>query len=150
MRGVLGDPAQTMARLAAFQADPQAGFWVADGHRLAGASWWGPNRDRALAILTKAGLAPELDPLTFAAGSIYWLSRAQLQKLAALPLTAADFEPEMGQVDGTTAHALERAFVLISLQAGLHILETADLDGKGPENTDFSPAKTTAKEPDHS
>lgn len=150
MNGVLGDPKRTTARLAAFQADPQAGLWVADGHRLAGAAWWGPNRARALAILAKSGLASDLDPLIFAAGSIYWVNRALLQRLAALPLTAADFEPEMGQVDGTTAHALERAFGLISLQAGLNILQTADLEKRCQEITDFSPAGTTAKEPDQS
>lgn len=143
---VLGDPARTVARLASFEADPQAGLWVADGHRLSGAAWWGPNRDRAAAILTKAGLAPDLDPLIFAAGSIYWISSALLQQLAALPMTPADFEPEMGQVDGTTAHALERAFGLISLQSGLKTFQTSDLDGKRTEFTDFSPTGAVAKE----
>lgn len=128
--GVLGDPAQTARRLAAFVADARAGLWVADGHRLAGAQWWGANRNRAMALLAQAGFAADASPpdLVFAAGSIYWIKPAALAALAALPVTAADFEPEMGQIDGTTAHALERVSGLLIVAAGLELRQTRDLD----------------------
>ena len=66
--------------------------------------------------------------LVFAAGSIYWIKAQALQVLAALPVTAADFEPEMGQVDGTTAHALERLFGVVLAAAGQRIVQAAELD----------------------
>ena len=104
---------------------------MADGHRTEGAQWWGPNRDRGAELLARAGLAADkgVPDLVFAAGSIYWIKSAALKALMALPITSADFEPEMGQVDGTTAHALERVFGLIIAAAGQHIREACELDG---------------------
>jgi len=129
--GVLGDPARTAARLAAFRADPVAGLWVADGHHLSGQAWWGPNKVRAAALLAQCGHDPGLEGLSFAAGSIWWISPALLARLADLSLAPADFEPEMGQVDGTTAHILERMFGLVAQRAALHILQASDLDTGG-------------------
>lgn len=130
LSGVLGEPAQTAARLRRFLADPQAGLWMADGQRIVGADWWGPNRARAQTLLAKVGLPAQslLPELVFAAGSIYWIKPAALAALKALPVSAADFEPEMGQVDGTTAHALERAFGLILTSAGLVLRQASELD----------------------
>lgn len=146
---VLGGPgedaaARTARRLEAFCADPQAALWVAEGHVLTGADWWGPNRARTEEILAMAGIAgpdvPGQAPggLRFPAGSVYWMTRDLVARLAALPLTAADFEPEQGLVDGTTAHALERAIgTLAELEGGRIVTET-DLDraleaaGPGP------------------
>jgi hypothetical protein len=139
--GVLGDPVRTKQRLSAFKADPKAGFWVADGNRLVGRQWWGPNAAHAALLIARAGLHADRDRLIFAAGSIYWVTPALLQQLAALPVNAADFEPEMGQVDGTMAHALERIFGLVALRAKLCILQTSDLEtasdmaGSSPEQS---------------
>ncbi|MFV0490832.1 MAG: rhamnan synthesis F family protein [Pseudorhodobacter sp.] len=124
--GVLGDPARVARRLEAFLTWPDAGIWVANGQILEGPDWWGPNRARAGEILNRAGIAP--GDLRFAAGSIYWIRPELLLHLAALPVGPEDFEEEMGQVDGTTAHALERAFGLVARQAGLALIEARDLD----------------------
>jgi hypothetical protein len=131
--GVIGPADQTAARLQAFLADPDAGMWVADGHRTAGAQWWGPNHDRGAELLARAGLAADkgAPDLVFAAGSIYWIKPTALKVLVALPVTPGDFEPEMGQVDGTTAHALERVFGLIIAAAGQQIRQASDLDRQG-------------------
>lgn len=126
--GVLGDPLITARRLAQFMAAPRAGLWVADGHLMRGADWWGPNQARAAALLARVGLTVGRDDLQFGAGSIYWIKPALLDQLAGLQLTAADFEPEMGQVDGTTAHAIERGLGVLADRAGLALLQSADLD----------------------
>lgn len=126
--GILGDPARMAARLAVFAADPAAGLWVADGHVCRGPAWVGPNGARLADLAARAGLPGGTADLAFAAGSIFWLSAALVARLAALPFGAPDFEPEMGQVDGTTAHALERLAGRVAQAAGLTLREAATLD----------------------
>lgn len=135
--GVLGRGDRVMARLNAFLADPHAGLWVADRHRIAGAAWWGPNRARCLALLGRAGIVMgDPDELVFAAGSIFWMKPAAVARFADLPVTATDFEPEMGQVDGTTAHALERAFGALVQLGGARIRQASELDLIGTSELD--------------
>lgn len=125
--GVLGDAGPTSARLEQFLALPGAGFWTAEGQRYEGDHWWGVNRPRAEALMTRAGLTPPAGPLVFPAGSIYWIKPPVLQALAALGLEAADFEPEQALVDGTTAHSVERMMGWLAAQAGQEILTAGDL-----------------------
>jgi lipopolysaccharide biosynthesis protein len=54
---------------------------------------------------------------------MYWARGSILRRLRALHLIAADFEPESGQEDGTTAHALERVIGLLAREAGMRVLE---------------------------
>lgn len=144
--GVLGHGAQTATRLATFCADPAAGLWVADEQRLSGPQWWGQNRARAAQLLARAGLDPDPEGLCFAAGSIWWISPSLLGRLAALPLGPADFELEMGQVDGTTAHALERAFGFVAADAGLRIVQSGELDApRFPPQKALTRLKSPAK-----
>ena len=128
VQGVLGDPDRTRARLAAFLADAQAALWVADGQLAEGDDWWSINRPRAEALLRRAGVSSAGRRLRFAAGSIYWIKPALLARLAALALEAADFEPEQALVDGTTAHAVERALGVLADAAGLAMRESRELD----------------------
>ncbi|NEX46593.1 rhamnan synthesis F family protein [Pseudotabrizicola algicola] len=129
--GVMGDPAATLARLQRFVCDPDAGLWVADGHLARGEQWWGPNRERGEILLarTEQPVASGVPELVFAAGSIYWLRPAALAAMADLPVSAGDFEPEMGQVDGTMAHVMERVIGIVTTQSDLRIRESSDLDG---------------------
>ena len=126
--GILGEPARTDARLRAFLADANAAIWVGDGHLASGDDWWGINRDRAGAILARAGLDTRRRALRFPAGSIYWIRPALLERLVALGLGAADFEPEQALVDGTTPHAVERVLGVLADGCGLAMRESADLD----------------------
>ena len=83
----------------------------------------------------------DLENVFFAAGSMFWFRRSSLMALTA-PDLAALFEPEEGQLDGTTAHAMERLFpvearrqgyvslavpALISSHPGLSLTELLEL-----------------------
>ena len=115
------------ALLEAYLADRTAAFWVADGQHYTDTRWWGSNFETTRRLLR--GLEIEITPedLSFPAGSIYWVKPLVIGMLRALHLTAARFEPEQGQVDGTLAHALERAMGSLAAAGGQRIVQTTQL-----------------------
>lgn len=123
LQGLLPAAAST-AQAQAFLADAQVGLLVSCGQHLSGPRWWGANRDRTLQLLQSAGLQPDPEQLSFAAGSMFWVKAPVIQAIARLGLTAADFEPEQGGTDGSTAHAFERALGYLVADCGLSIQQT--------------------------
>ena len=64
---------------------------------------------------------------------MYWVRAFVIQGLRALQLTATDFDPERGQVDGTTAHALERLVGILTEEAGLTVEEITSYGAETPD-----------------
>ena len=67
------------------------------------------------------GLGVEIDTrhlIEFPAGSMFWFKPQALAPLLDSGLTFEDFPEERGQIDGTLAHAIERAFLFIVESAG--------------------------------
>jgi lipopolysaccharide biosynthesis protein len=126
LSAMLGDEASIREILDAFEVSPELGMVTADGSVL-GPGFWGRDREMAESLLRRIGLRCQPASLRFAAGSMYWTRAAILRRLGDLGLSSADFEDERGQVDGTTAHALERVIGLLSLDAGLRIVERSRL-----------------------
>ena len=80
---------------------------------------WGKNYSVTKNFLR--GLGIEIDQrnlLEFPAGSMFWFKPAALAPLIDSDLTFDDFPEEGGQIDGTIAHAIERAFLFIVEAAG--------------------------------
>ncbi|MEM9282212.1 MAG: rhamnan synthesis F family protein [Verrucomicrobiota bacterium] len=67
-----------------------------------------PNRNRTSELARRIGLAIEDLPLEYPAGSMYLVKPEIISSLKELSLEMDDFEVECGQIDGTTAHAVER------------------------------------------
>jgi lipopolysaccharide biosynthesis protein len=59
----------------------------------------------------------------FVAGTAFWFRVDSLNFLSSLNLSDNDFEEELGQLDGTLAHAIERIIPLGIVQSGYSILK---------------------------
>lgn len=125
---LLGSEARVAAILSAFAADRTLGLVTAN-NSLLGPEYWGGDEENTAALLRRLELELVPDALQFAAGSMYWVRGFVLQGLRALDLIAEDFEEEAGQVDGTTAHAVERAIGILTREAGYRMAEVAAVDG---------------------
>ena len=121
--GLLGSSATVEAILCAFAERPELGVLTSDGSVL-GPEQWGDNQGVAHTLMRRMELGFDESLLCFPAGSMYWIRGFLLQGLRALNLSAADFETESGQVNATTAHALERIVGLLTAEAGQSVEET--------------------------
>ncbi len=129
--GVVPD-AKAHALLDRFLADRSAAMLVADGQALDVDSWWGSNRDMTRDILRRIECQAALSDMRFPAGSIWWAKPVVIGMLKALRITPEMFAAEQGQVDGTLAHALERAMGGIVRMAGMRVAQTGDLKASEP------------------
>lgn len=142
--GILGDPDRVRHRLDRFLADGDAAFWVADGQHYKGTEWWGSNAARTENLMRRIECEADPSALSFPAGSIYWVKPVILDMVRGMALTPGDFDPEDSQVDGTTAHAMERALGYISRACGMTILQASDLDRIRPPHALPRPRLVTA------
>ncbi|MDQ1550929.1 MAG: hypothetical protein QOD50_351, partial [Actinomycetota bacterium] len=122
---LLGDEERIKSILGRFAAEPTLGLVTAPGNVL-GKQFWGGDQGITTALLRRLGLWLVPERLTFAAGSMYWVRAFVVQGLRALDLAAADFEPEQGQVDGTTAHGIERGLGILTEEAGFELSDVTD------------------------
>jgi hypothetical protein len=86
---------------------------------------WGGNFPMVHALLGMIG--EDISPahvLDFPSGSMFWFRTAALQPLLRLNLRPYHFDPERAQIDGTLAHALERAFLYFIEAAGYRWVAT--------------------------
>ncbi len=116
--------------IAGFERDPRLGLLAANGHV---SGKWGVCLAAVAALAQRAGVPLRPGKLLFAAGSMFWMRGKALEKLAALQLASADFEPEANQIDGCMHHAVERFIGVATLAAGYSVRETGALLKAFPE-----------------
>lgn len=111
-----------------FLADNHSAFWVADGQHFNSTEWWGSNFEVTRHLMRRLEVEIGPDVLSFPAGSIYWLKPMIVGLLKALQLKEEHFETEEAQVDGTLAHALERAMGFLAMTANQSVAQTTQLE----------------------
>ncbi|MGO1405997.1 MAG: glycoside hydrolase family 99-like domain-containing protein [Agrococcus casei] len=134
-RALLGSGDNVAEILGAFLADPSLGVVTSD-ESIVGSEHWGGDEEIATELLRRLQLRLDPPSLRFPSGSIYWIRGFLLQGLRALMIDESDFEPEVGQTDGTTAHAIERLIGVLSTEAGFEMAERAQLDGDSPRDVE--------------
>ena len=123
---LLGTEENVKSILATFASDPSLGLLTAKGS-VVGTDFWGGDKEIVRSLLERLQLDLDDKSLAFASGSMYWVRGFILQGLRALQLTPDDFELEAGQVDGTTAHAVERLIGIVTAEAGYQTRETSSV-----------------------
>ncbi|MEF3322341.1 glycoside hydrolase family 99-like domain-containing protein [Gulosibacter sp. GYB002] len=118
-----------------FVTNPAVGVITSNGS-MAGAEHWGSDEEIFAHLLLRLQLSYNREDLCFPSGSIYWIRGFVLQGLRSLRLDAADFESESGQIDGTTAHAVERIIGHLAIEAGYSMLERNQVDADSLPSVD--------------
>jgi len=116
--GLLGGEAASLA-LRAFAQDPKLGLLASSEARMriGDPDVMDNNWPAVERLSARMGLNP--GPETpFAAGSMFWGRTEAFAPLSNLSDAELGFEPELGRVDGTTAHAIERLTAAIVARAG--------------------------------
>ncbi|ATC23603.1 rhamnan synthesis protein F [Caulobacter vibrioides] len=118
VEGLLGGEAAALA-LRAFAQDPKLGLLAAAGARMrvGDPDVMDNNRAEADRLSARMGLKPRPET-PFAAGSMFWGRTEAFAPLTDLSDDEIAFGPELGRVDGTTAHAIERLTAAIVERAG--------------------------------
>jgi len=77
-------------------------------------------------LLEKLKVSADIKKGSFVAGSMFWFRPASLDRLVMCNLNDSDFGVELGRIDGTPAHAMERLFGIIASKAGYTVTEFKD------------------------
>ncbi len=128
--GRLLAPDRAASIVHAFTEQPGLGLVAPEGHVQPLHFYWGANERNVRSLLPRFGIGePNLDHDTFIAGSMFWVRLAALRPIIDTHLPPSAFDAEAGQVDGTLAHAIERAFSLAARHAGFSQTTAAELLG---------------------
>jgi lipopolysaccharide biosynthesis protein len=127
--GVFESPEQFGRIVALLREDRSVGLVVPTGH-VSGTEHWGSDQGIVEMLASRLPMAFDPQDLRFPAGAMFWCRPWLIDRLADLDITDADFEPEAGQYDGTTAHALERLVGVYTTVAGMEIVEAMDVKAR--------------------
>jgi lipopolysaccharide biosynthesis protein len=93
-------------------------------HLISTEYYMGGNKALIGELAKKLDVPYEGEYFTFIAGSMFWFKPSAISPVLDLRLNVDDFPLEMGQKDGTLAHAVERLICLIAKNKGYRIIET--------------------------
>ena len=119
---------RTQDLIDALLTHPSAEIAVPKRYLFEGEEWWGRNRDRTIALFQRTAQGRDIVPLRFAAGSMFWITSSYVRRIKDLALCPTQFEIEIGQLDATMAHSLERLFGMLAGEDGLISCEALGIE----------------------
>lgn len=125
LQDLLGSPTIINHTLQRFTADSRLGIITPFDSLATFHKTQGLNQILIDKLICKLGLSNA--SFAFPKGSMFWARPQVLEPLLTLNLGPSDFPDEAGQLDGTMAHAVERAFGLAALKANFSCAETPDI-----------------------
>lgn len=128
-----GERNATVRALASFN-DPSVGMVGWGACFRTAPLYWMTNK-LCVAALAERMLATSSLQLGFFEGTMFWCRPKALEPLRKLGIDTVDFEPELGQTDGTLHHAIERCFTIAAWSAGYTV---RDLKGRLLTGSDVS------------
>jgi len=87
---------------------PEAHIFAASGSLVPIGDWLETSASSRAIDFARNQWPDSFSSFEYPAGSMFWMHRDVWKALGQLGLSAVDFEPELGQLDGTLSHALER------------------------------------------
>jgi lipopolysaccharide biosynthesis protein/SAM-dependent methyltransferase/exonuclease VII small subunit len=99
-----------------------------DGHVVDMSTYWGSNESKVIRLAKRMGVDESVVMASpFVAGTMFYARISAIDPLLNLALSECDFEVEKGQVDGTLAHAIERAFALSLISSDYQLSNSNDV-----------------------
>lgn len=127
----LVDKSRVSRILAAFSRQPDLGLIGPEGHILPVSQYLGANEGAVDYLRIRMGAGkPASDTDIFLSGSMFWVRLEALRPLLDAHFSESEFEPEASQLDGTFAHAMERAFGICADTAGFRVASAASVCGQ--------------------
>jgi lipopolysaccharide biosynthesis protein len=115
--GKLIAPTQVRKIFESFRANQDLSIVAPEGHVVSMDTYWGSNAATVHYLCRRMDIpAPNPEKSAFPAGSMFYLRPKVLGPLLDIHLDEVEFEAEAGQLDGTMAHAIERAFGILAVQ----------------------------------
>lgn len=119
-----------------FETDSEVGIIAPDSHIVPMTFYWGSNADTVEELCKKINFdITNLSQMTFVAGTMFAARVDAVKPILDIHLSEHDFEAELGQVDGTMAHAIERFLSVICRSTNYDIHGTS---GKESVNMAYS------------
>ena len=95
------------------------------GHIIPMETYFGSNRSKIIRLANRMGInESQVLQTPFIAGTMFYSKIDSVLPLLNLATSEEDFEIESGQVDGTLAHAIERAIAISSNSVNLQLIDT--------------------------
>jgi lipopolysaccharide biosynthesis protein len=112
-----------------FEKNADIGIIGPSGHLVPMDYYWGSNAQRVEVLAFRLGQKMEtVHKLSFVAGTMFYARINALNPLFNLAIEDSEFEAESGQIDGTLAHAFERAIAISCYAAGYKLAESNGLE----------------------
>lgn len=125
LTNLLGSPSIVTSIVTTLQESKNLGLVFPEYHHsLRGQISWGTNYDVSQKLADRLGVNVQSAKLVlFPAGSMFWAKVDAIAPLLKAGLGWSDFPEEVGQVDGTLAHAVERMLGEVAAATGFDLVQ---------------------------